>query len=247
MIYTSKRRSFRDKKREFQKWSKPFMFLVILIFSYFVLSLIFLVPVKVESDSMAPALKKGARIVCSPAVFGKTFSGARILPAFYTPKRGDLILFRPPYYVENHKVINAVNPYIRFITFQQLFFSSYKRQSWENPYLLKRIIGIPGDTVKISEFVAYVKTEENTYFLSEFEMSRFPYDLTVEELPKNWEPDDPFSSEQEELILGPDQYFVLGDNRGASNDSRYWGVVSRREIIAKVLFQYWPLNEFGRP
>ena len=47
-----------------------------------------------------------------------------------------------------------------------------------------------------------------------------------------------------DIQLGPDQYFVLGDNRGDSSDSRVWGPVPRQNIIGQAWFVYWPLNKF---
>jgi signal peptidase I len=47
----------------------------------------------------------------------------------------------------------------------------------------------------------------------------------------------------EPLVLGPDQYFVMGDNRNDSNDSRFWGTVERKRIIGKASVIFFP---FGR-
>ncbi|MFC1790699.1 signal peptidase I, partial [Patescibacteria group bacterium] len=48
------------------------------------------------------------------------------------------------------------------------------------------------------------------------------------------------------LFLKDDQYFVMGDNRPHSSDSRDWGVVPQENIIGRVWWRYWPLDEFGK-
>ena len=53
------------------------------------------------------------------------------------------------------------------------------------------------------------------------------------------------TSDYEEITLGDDEYFILGDNRPISKDSRYFGPVKEDEIIGKVIFRLWPFNKFG--
>jgi signal peptidase I len=47
-------------------------------------------------------------------------------------------------------------------------------------------------------------------------------------------------------IVKPDEYFVLGDHRNSSSDSRVWGTVARKYIYGKAVFCYWPLSKMGR-
>ena len=89
---------------------------------------------------------------------------------------------------------------------------------------VKRVVGGPGDTVEIRRGTVYV----NNVPLDE------PY----------------ITQEQSSEFMGPrllrqDEYFVLGDNRGASNDSRDWGPVPMKNIIGKVWVTYWPLSKLG--
>ena len=89
--------------------------------------------------------------------------------------------------------------------------------------LVKRIVGLPGETVMIRNGTVYI----NTVPLPE----PFPHDLSNQNM------DQP-------LILGPLDYFVLGDNRGNSNDSRVFGAVKRGYILGRVWLRYWPLQQF---
>ena len=92
----------------------------------------------------------------------------------------------------------------------------------EGEIIIKRIIGMPGDTVSIKDNTVYVNGEE----LEE----DYAYGET---------------SDYEEITLGDDEYFILGDNRPISKDSRYFGPVKEDEIIGKVIFRLWPFNKFG--
>ncbi len=96
-----------------------------------------------------------------------------------------------------------------------------------NPHtsFIKRVIGLPGDWVSIQKGVVYV----NSRRLSE------PY------LPAGMR-----SAANFPLTRVPaGQYFVLGDNRRASDDSRDWGMVPRQLIYAKAVFAYWPPARLG--
>ena len=90
---------------------------------------------------------------------------------------------------------------------------------------IKRIIGLPGDTVRIDNGIVYVDGKQ----LDE------PY------VPAKYRDHVPMRQE----VVPPDKYFVLGDHRSSSNDSRVWGFVDRKEIYGKAVFVYWPLEKIG--
>ena len=90
--------------------------------------------------------------------------------------------------------------------------------------LVKRVIGLPGDTVESRDGRVYI----NGAPLDE------PY------LPAGTVTEDIKST-----VVPVDEYFMMGDNRGNSFDSRYWGTIHRNEIIGKVVFRFWPPNRIG--
>ena len=101
----------------------------------------------------------------------------------------------------------------------------------EHPYYIKRVIGLPGETVQIKKGKVYIngkKLKSDIYGITKYI-------------------DEPGIAE-EPLELGKDKYFCLGDNRPVSYDSRYEevGSVHRSEIIGKVWIRIWPLTKFGK-
>jgi signal peptidase I len=89
---------------------------------------------------------------------------------------------------------------------------------------VKRVIGVPGDTVDIRSGEVYVNDERTNYVDVETnERTFFEYPIVV---PEN-------------------EFFVMGDNRPASNDSRNWGYVHGKDIVGRAWFLYWPLGVFS--
>lgn len=96
--------------------------------------------------------------------------------------------------------------------------------------LIKRVVGLPGETVKISGTeprVTIINTEHPEGFLLEE-----PY----------LSPNNHGGASDMTLTLGKDQYFVLGDNRRVSADSRLWGVLPREDIVGRVLLRLYPFS-----
>jgi signal peptidase I len=101
---------------------------------------------------------------------------------------------------------------------------TYPRDT-EKSYI-KRVIGLPGDHVRIQSGQVYVNDHplQEDYVEADYR--------------------DDFS--MREIVVPPDEYFVLGDHRNSSSDSRVWGNVPRHFIYGKAVFCYWPLNKMGR-
>lgn len=115
---------------------------------------------------------------------------------FNPPQRGDIIVFEPPF--------------------------ALRKRGYDDAFI-KRVIGLPGDTVEVRDGQVYV----NGKVLNENYIAQEPsYTWGPKPVPAN-------------------SYLVLGDNRNNSYASHYWGFVPENKIIGKALVRFWPLNRLG--
>src|SRR5712691_4179563 len=91
---------------------------------------------------------------------------------------------------------------------------------------IKRVVGLPGDTVEIDNGVVMVNGQR----------------LREDYVPDEYRDHNSYP----ETEVPANQYYVLGDHRSSSNDSRAWGTVERNYIYGKAVFVYWPLEKMGR-
>ncbi len=173
---------------------------------------------EIPSSSMAKTYLVGDRLLANKVGFaGESGDGFGLLP--YRPvERGDVIIFKFP----------ADSAHIHYV---------------------KRVIGLPGDRVKVVDRVVYINGEaldepyKNLRNRSSGSTFRDTFPLTG--LTGNFYrahemfPDVERFVENGELVIPEGEYFVLGDNRDNSQDSRYWGFVHRRNIVARPLIKFW--------
>jgi signal peptidase I len=90
---------------------------------------------------------------------------------------------------------------------------------------IKRVVGLPGDIVEIDDGRLFINGHEvpEPYVLPHFRDH----------------------SSSRPVVVPGGEYYVLGDHRNTSNDSRTWGTVARKHITGKAVFAYWPLDRFG--
>src|SRR5579864_4047335 len=122
-------------------------------------------------------------------------------------------------------------------------------------YVVKRIIGVPGDRIHLRSGVVYRNGEQlNESYVKHTEGSypnpyrdNFPavptseasnvYSVWAQELPMHIDGDD--------VVVPPERYFAMGDNRDVSLDSRYWGFIPKENVIGRPMFIYWSFETPG--
>lgn len=145
---------------------------------------------------------------------------AFFLQVFWIPSSS----MEPTLDIQDRLVVNKVKYHFRkpqrmdVVVFRQVAPASVPKRD-----IIKRVIGLPGETIYIRNGRVYINKE-----------------LLKEDHPMNNDYSD----------FGPVQvpdnaYFVMGDNRPASADSRYWGFLPRKNIIGPAMLRIWPLNKIG--
>jgi signal peptidase I len=176
--------------------------------------------------------------MASPLIYGPHIPFSRkTLPGLKAPKRGDLAVYLPPEHRPSGTFYRIIDPVVRFFTLGRVYSVDPLLRHLETPYMIRRIIGIPGDTVSLGNGQFLVRPEGEEYSLSEFERTDTVYSVLSEKVP--------FFLDFEEITLDEDEYFLVGDNREITEDSRYFGPVHRRDLYGKVLIRFLPLKEFG--
>jgi signal peptidase I len=224
-----------------------FKILAIAFLLYLVITRMFVVSFRVDSGSMLPGLEKQDRLLVSPLVFGGRFPFFKgRLPALRAPERGDVVVVESPAYVAPAFPLSAVEPLVRFLTLQRGSLMHDHIGHRVPQYLIKRVIGIPGDTIRMSGYLAFIKPAGASAFSTEKDLQAGGYKVLVSKLPEGWTEDLPFSGSLPEVTLQEGQYFLLGDNRPDSSDSRSWGPISDRKILGLAFYRYWPFGRGGR-
>jgi len=168
----------------------------------------------IPSESMEQTLLIGDYLLVDKFCYGGRTGWNRLLP-YRNVRRGDIIVFHYP-----------VNPAQDFV---------------------KRVVAVPGDRLRLinkrvyingalvpEPYVQYIPAVRSAY-LDDFPQTSSPA-LDVD---AKWWKEMPKLVEDHQLIIPEGHYFVLGDNRDDSQDSRYWGFVPRENIVGRPLLIYW--------
>lgn len=176
-------------------------------------------PTIVQQNSMYPTLKPNQRLVLNriPRTFKKM------------PARGDIITFEEPSAGVTTIISNQENPVAIYKEREGIFnkFKYYVLEIGKKSYI-KRVIGLPGEHVKIENGKVYINGEE-------LEEPYLQNGVKTEEA-------GPYS----DIVVPEGCVFAMGDNRGGSTDCRRFGCIPLEKIESKVAFRFWPLNLFGK-
>ncbi len=200
------------------RWTWEWVKSLVIAFALFLVIRTFVIEAfRIPTASMENTLLVGDFLLVNKAAYGAQVPGTHLrLPALGDPELGDVVVFTPPHEPDKNYV--------------------------------KRLVGMPGDTLEMRDKVLFRNGEpireiyarhgdpldvhspgmrwQMDYLMSPAE--RLDYRPTRD----NWGP----------LVVPAERFFVLGDNRDDSEDSRYWGFVSAADIKGKPLFVYYSFN-----
>ena len=176
----------------------------------------------IPSDSMYPTLVGGQGLSGDRIVVEKISKYPNIIKwhKFENyPKRGDIMIFYPPFVRLNTDPISVFSRLTGFFC--------------KDVAYIKRVVGLPGEKFEIKQnqkngaYKVYIndKPLEEDYILSEFDFHKCKADMHCGP-----------------LVIPENQYFMMGDNRGNSLDSRFWGTLPRERFIGRAVFVFWPLK-----
>ncbi len=120
--------------------------------------------------------------------------------------------------------------------------------TYAGTYVVKRIVGVSGDRIHLRNGDVYRNGEKlnEPYVLHDRDDPSDSYRNNFPSVPPTdpnispiWETELPSHIQGEDLVVPPDHYFAMGDHRGVSLDSRYWGFIPKENIIGRPMFIYW--------
>ena len=198
---------------------------------YLVIKTLLLEAFRIPSGSMIPALLVGDWLFVNKAVYGPHIPFTRtLLPGYADPQRGDVVVFESPYQAD--MAAAGEKP---------------------TPTLVKRLVGMPGDTLYMREGLLYVNGLPQRQGYAAAANPKGNPDETSPLM--DWQhrielpgtrfgapPKTPMLDHWGPLLIPQKHYFMMGDNRYASKDSRFWGVVPRENVRGRPMFIYYSYN-----
>jgi signal peptidase I len=212
------------------------------ILIYLVINTFLIAAYRIPSGSMIPTLLIGDWLFVNRAVYGPhiPFTNSH-LPSISEPQRGEVVVFVSPYQADEAQA--GADP---------------------TPTLVKRLVGMPGDTLYMRQGLLYVNgvpqrqgfgitshPGPNTPQPGDFDpLFNWQHQIELKQSRFGAAPAQPTHDNWGPLVIPAGHYFMMGDNRYESKDSRYWGVVPRENIRGRPIFVYYSYrsgDETDRP
>ena len=216
----------------------------ILVLTHFVVFHSLFFPLVQSSDAMMPSIAPNEGVIVSRLSY--TFKPLEELFSFswQRPGRGDLVVFATPYQESPGVSENILR------LFLEVFFFGHRPQFLRSEslfgqqgYQIRRIVGVPGDTLEFRLGEWYISNQVIGSFTSELLLSEREYRPRLPEVRNGLI--SPFGDSTYPFSLGEDEYFVAADNRTGALDSRHYGVISFRDIQGRAIVRYIPLSRYG--
>jgi signal peptidase I len=205
---------------------------------YLVIKTLLMEAFRIPSASMVPSLLIGDWLFVNKLAYGPHIPFTRInLPGYRDPQRGDVVVFVSPF--QPDEAARGADP---------------------TPTLVKRLIGMPGDTLHMRDGLLHVNGEPQR---QGYAAGYTKHDGTITDPLMDWQhrielpnsrfgppPKVPQLDNWGPLLIPAGNYFMMGDNRHESKDSRYWSVVPRANIRGRPMFVYYSFvggGESDRP
>jgi len=226
--------SYAEQKKQRHRLLKfIFVFLILyIVFNCF--NTFFFSSWVVDNNTMQPGINSGDRLIFTsfspPWLRDKNGNISLLFD------RGSIVLVDMGHQKDKKIPLKIFDGIIRFFTLQKasLF-------SGEGQHYIKRVIGLPGDEISMSNYVFKVRTAGSSYSLTEYELSEKPYLPFIPQTSDLWNDQLPFSGSMDSIVLGPGECFVISDDRSNTNDSRTWGSIPVSAITARAVLRFWPL------
>jgi signal peptidase I len=198
------------------------------ILIYLVIKTLLIEAFRIPSGSMIPSLLIGDWLFVNKLAYGPHVPFTRTnLPGYTDPKRGDIVVFVSPYQAD--EALRGADP---------------------TPTLVKRLIGMPGDTIYARDGLVYINGAAQRQGYASAENPKG--DGAIHDPLMDWQhrieltgtrfgapPQEPKVDNWGPLLVPEGHYFMMGDNRYFSKDSRFWGVVPRANVRGRPLFIYY--------
>lgn len=216
-----------SQRSAWRRFWENFKALVSALAFFIVLRVFFLEAYRIPSGSMIPSLLVGDWLFVNKLVYGPHIPFTNVnLPGLSNPKRNDVVVFKSPTQID--------------------------QPDDPNPTLVKRLIGVPGDTLYMRKGVLHVNgiaqrqgfAQGNTDGAMDSIDPLFDWQKQVGLKSSRFgaAPAQPTHDNWGPIVVPPNHFFMMGDSRYNSKDSRYWSFVPRENIRGKPMFVYYSYN-----